>query len=145
MINIKNKKLAINGGIPVTAQSVLIHKPYLDENDFQAINETARTTFVSGNGPACIEFEKKLANYLGAKHALYTNSCTTALDLAFKVKNFPEGSEVIVPNFTYTSSALGPLLNKLKIVLCDVYSDNGNIDISKIERNFRDRIIDNFC
>jgi len=61
-----------------------------------------------------MEFEKLLAEYLGVKHVLYTSSCTTALDLAFKVKEFRAGSEVIVPDFTYTSSALGPLLNNLK-------------------------------
>lgn len=133
MINKQNNLLAINGGTPITKEKVLIHKPYLLEDDFKAVDETTRTTFISGNGPKCMEFEKKLADYLGVKHVFFTNSCTTALDLAFKAKNFPAGSEVIVPNFTYTSSALGPLLNNLKIVLCDVYPDNGNIDVSKIE------------
>lgn len=133
MIDIKNPKLAINGGSPVTKEPVIIHKPYLDEDDFQAIDKTARSTFISGNGPAGMEFEKRLAEYLGVKHVLFTNSCTTAIDLAFKAKNFPIGSEVIVPNFTYTSTALGPLLNNLKIKLVDVNPNNGNIAPSKIE------------
>ena len=130
---IDDKKLAINGGTPVSKEPIIIHKPYLDENDFIAIDKTARTTFISGNGPQCMEFEKRFAEYLGMKHVLFTNSCTTALDLAFKAKNFPAGSEVIVPNFTYTSTALGPLLNNLKIRLIDVHSDNGNINPANIE------------
>ncbi|MBK7377415.1 MAG: DegT/DnrJ/EryC1/StrS family aminotransferase [Ignavibacteriales bacterium] len=129
---INDSKLAINGGTPVTKQPIIIHKPYLAEDDFIAIDTTARSTFISGNGPQCMEFEKQFAEYLGMKHVLFTNSCTTALDLAFKAKNFPAGSEVIVPNFTYTSTALGPLLNNLKIRLCDVYGDNGNIDSAKV-------------
>ena len=133
MENNKLEKLAINGGKPVTEKPVLIHKPYLDEEDFKAVDETTRTTFISGNGPKCREFEQKLAEYLDVKHVFYTNSCTTALDLAFRAQNFPAGSEVIVPNFTYTSSALGPLLNNLKVVLCDVNPGNGNIDVNKIE------------
>jgi dTDP-4-amino-4,6-dideoxygalactose transaminase len=132
MKNQLNPKLAINGGTPVTTQTVVIHKPYLDEKDFSAVNKTLRSTFISGNGPQCMEFEKKLAAYLGVKHVLYTNSCTTALDLAFRVKDFPAGSEVIVPNFTYTSTALGPLLNNLKVRLVDVDPLNGNIDVNKI-------------
>jgi len=40
---------------------------------------------------------------------------------------------VIVPDFTYTSTALGPIYNNLKIVLADVYPDNGSIDVSKLE------------
>ena len=133
MENNKLEKLAINGGKPVTEKPVLIHKPYLDEEDFKAVDETTRTTFISGNGPKCREFEQKLAEYLDVKHVFYTNSCTTALDLAFRAQNFPAGSEVIIPNFTYTSSALGPLLNNLKVVLCDVNPGNGNIDVNKIE------------
>jgi dTDP-4-amino-4,6-dideoxygalactose transaminase len=74
-----------------------------------------------------------LAEYLGAKHVLFVNSATAALELAFRVKDFPPGSEVIVPDFTYTSTALGALYNNLKIVLADVYADNGSIDVAKIE------------
>jgi len=136
-----DKNLAINGGKPITTNHIIIHKPYLDEDDFIAIDKTARSTFISGNGPACMQFEKEFAEYLGMKHVLFTNSCTTALDLTFKAKNFPSGSEVIVPNFTYTSTALGPLLNNLKIKLCDVHADNGNIDPSKIEMLINEKTV----
>lgn len=128
-----NKALAINGGVPVTREPVLIHKPMLDEDDFASVDIAVRSTFVSGDGPACREFEKRLAGYLGAKHVLFVNSATSALELAFRAKDFPAGSEVIVPDFTYTSTALGALYNNLKIVLADVVADNGSIDVSKIE------------
>ncbi len=127
------KELAINGGNPVTQDPVIIHKPYLDESDFVAVDKAIRTTFISGDGPACREFETLLAEYVGVKHALYLGSATNALELAFRVKGFSPGSEVIVPDFTYTSSALGPLYNNLKVVLCDVNPDNGNIDVNKLE------------
>lgn len=133
-MNTKDKRLAINGGTPVTNEPVLIHKPYLDEDDFRIVESTVRSTFVSGDGPECREFEKKLCEYLGVKHALFVNSATSALELAFRVKNFAPGSEVLVPNFTYTSTALGALYNNLTIKLVDVYPDNGSIDINEIER-----------
>lgn len=129
----KNKSLAINGGSPVTKEFILIHKPSLEEDDFDSVNEAMRSTFLSGDGPKCREFEKMLAYYIGAKHVFFTTSCTAALDLAFMVKEFPAGSEVIVPNFTYTSTALGPILNNLNVVLIDVDPLTGNIDIEKIE------------
>jgi dTDP-4-amino-4,6-dideoxygalactose transaminase len=141
MLNSKDGNLAINGGMPVTKEPVLIHKPFLDENDFLAVNDAMRSTFISGNGPSCMEFEKRLADYFGVKYVLFTNSCTTALDLAFRVKNFPVNSEVIVPNFTYTSTALGPLLNALKVVLVDVNPLNGNVDIDKIEELITDKTV----
>jgi dTDP-4-amino-4,6-dideoxygalactose transaminase len=134
MTNKNNPNLVINGGVPVSVEPILIHKPYLDESDFKAVEAATRSTFVSGDGPACREFEHKLANYIGVKHALYVNSATSALELAFRVKNFPKGSEVIVPNFTYTSTAIAAAYNDLKIVLADVYPDNGSLDVSKLER-----------
>jgi perosamine synthetase len=136
-----NKTLAINGGKPVTQEPVLIHKPYLDEDDFKAVDRAMRSTFVSGDGPDCREFEKMLSEYLGARHVLFVNSATAALELAFRVKDFKPGSEVIVPDFTYTSTALGALYNNLKIVLADVYPDNGSLDVSKIEKLITDKTV----
>lgn len=130
---IQQTSLAINGGKPVTEEAILIHKPSINNQDIQSVTDALRSTFVSGDGPACREFEKYLAAYLGVKHALFVNSATTALDLAFMIKGFPAGSEVIVPNFTYTSTALGAILNNLKVVLADVNPDNGNLDIHQLE------------
>jgi len=141
MLNKSNPALAINGGTPVTGQPVLIHKPYLDEDDFAAVDRAVRSTFVSGDGPECRRFEEMLAEYLGVKHVLFVNSATSALELAFRVKDFHPGSEVIVPDFTYTSTALGAVYNNLKIVLADVYSDNGSIDVSKLEQYITARTV----
>jgi len=141
MLDKSNPTLAINGGTPVTGQPVLIHKPYLDEDDFTAVDRAVRSTFVSGDGPECRRFEEMLAEYLGAKHVLFVNSATAALELAFRVKNFPPGSEVIVPDFTYTSTALGAVYNNLKIVLADVYADNGSLDVSKLEQYITARTV----
>lgn len=141
MMEKNNKRLAINGGNPVTGEPVLIHKPLLDEADFDAVSKALRSTFVSGDGPSCREFEKGLTDFLGVKHALFLNSATSALELAFRVKNFKPGSEVIVPDFTYTSSALGALYNNLNVVLADVYPDNGSINVSKIDRLINKRTV----
>ena len=141
MLDKSNPTLAINGGTPVTGQPVLIHKPYLDEDDFTAVDRAVRSTFVSGDGQECRRFEEMLAEYLGAKHVLFVNSATAALELAFRVKNFPPGSEVIVPDFTYTSTALGAVYNNLKIVLADVYADNGSLDVSKLEQYITARTV----
>ncbi len=126
--------LAINGGHPVTQSPVIIHKPHLDDTDFEYVQTALKSTFVSGDGPECRIFEQKLAQYLGVKHALFVNSATSALELAFRVKNFPKDSEVIVPNFTYTSSALGALYNDLNIKLVDVNPENGSLDVEKLEQ-----------
>ena len=140
-MTVNSAELAINGGKAVAEDRILIHLPTIAEEDIQAVSEAMRTTFVSGDGPACREFDERLAEYLGVKFALFLNSATTALDLAFMVKNFPAGSEVIVPNFTYTSTALGPILNNLKVVLADVRPDNGNIDVNKLESYITEKTV----
>ena len=140
-MTITHPELAIDGGEPISKEPVLIHKPSITDEDVRSVAEAMRSTFVSGDGPACREFEKKLAAYLGVKHALFLTSCTVALDLAFMAKGFPAGSEVIVPNFTYTSTALGPILNNLKVVLADVRPDNGNLDVEKLESYITEKTV----
>ncbi|HMQ63675.1 MAG TPA: DegT/DnrJ/EryC1/StrS aminotransferase family protein [Flavilitoribacter sp.] len=140
-MTITHPELAIDGGEPISKEPVLIHKPSITDEDVRSVAEAMRSTFVSGDGPACREFEKKLADYLGVKHALFLTSCTVALDLAFMAKGFPAGGEVIVPNFTYTSTALGPILNNLKVVLADVRPDNGNLDIEKLESYITEKTV----
>lgn len=140
-LNTQNPKLAINGGNPLSKQPILIHLPCLEEDDFAAVDKSMRSTFVSGDGPDCRTFEKNLAEYLGVKHALFVNSATSALELAFRVKDFPVGSEVVCPNFTYTSTAIAAQYNQLKIVLADVYPDNGSLDVSKLESYITDKTV----
>jgi len=132
-MNRLNPLLAINGGPRSVEHNILIHVPCLDEDDFAAVDKATRSTFVSGDGPDCRQFEKLLGEFLGVKHALFVNSATTALELAFRVKDFPQGSEVICPDFTYTSTAVAAMYNNLTIVLADVYPDNGSLDVSKLE------------
>lgn len=141
MINRKNPKLAINGGEPVSKTKIPLYKPTIEEDDIEAVKNVVASTFVSGDGPECRAFEKELAEYLGVKHAFFTTNCTAALDLAFMIKNFPTGSEVIVPNFTFTSTALAPILNNLQVKLVDVDPLSGNIDVNKIEEAITNKTV----
>lgn len=136
-----NSTLAINGGTPIREKAIPLNLPYFDQDDFEIVEKTLRSTMVSGDGPQCRAFEKELAAYLGVKHAFFTASCTAALDLAFMIKDFKNESEVIVPNFTFTSTALAPILNGLNVVLVDVYSDSGNINVSEIEKKITSKTV----
>ncbi|HET7263542.1 MAG TPA: DegT/DnrJ/EryC1/StrS aminotransferase family protein [bacterium] len=115
--------------------------PLFDRDDLAAVTDALTSTFVSGDGPACRAFERDLSGYLGVKHVFFTTSCTAALDLAFMIKGFPADSEVLVPDFTFTSSALGPILNGLRVVLVDVRADNGNVNVGKIEAKITPRTV----
>ena len=140
MIN-KNFEFAINGGIPITERKIPLYQPTIDKDDAEAVKNAVLSTFVSGDGPECRLFEKELSTYLGVKYVFFTTSCTAALDLALMIKEFPTGSEVIVPNFTFTSTALAPVLNNLKVVLVDVNPLTGNIDVNKIEKSINEKTV----
>jgi dTDP-4-amino-4,6-dideoxygalactose transaminase len=137
----KSRNLAIYGGNPVSQNKIPIYLPTIESDDVEAVSKAVASTFVSGDGPECRKFESELSEYLGVKHVFFTTSCTAALDLAFMIKNFPAGSEVIVPNFTFTSTALAPILNNLNVVLVDVDPLTGNIDVSKIEENITNKTV----
>lgn len=113
-------------------KNIPLYIPYLDQSDENAILERIREKWIVGDGPKCREFEKEFANYLGVKYALLTTSCTAALDLSFMALGLGSG-EVIVPDYTFTSSALAPMLNGLDIKLCDVEYRTANIDPEILE------------
>jgi dTDP-4-amino-4,6-dideoxygalactose transaminase len=139
--DIMKKKNTPYDGMSGSQDKVPLYLPTIEEDDIEAVSKAVASTFVSGDGPECRKFESELSEYLGVKHVFFTTSCTSALDLAFMIKNFPAGSEVIIPNFTFTSTALAPILNNLSVVLVDVDPLTGNIDVNKIEENITTKTV----
>ena len=127
-----SKNLTIGKGGLVRDKKVPLHIPYLDKEDEDAVSERVRSSWVMGDGPKCREFEEAFADYLGVRYALLTTSCTTALHLAFMSLGLKEG-EAIIPDYTFTSTALAPMLNGMEIRLCDVEYQTANIDPNLIE------------
>ena len=109
------------------------NKPYLTGKEMQYIAEAVKSGKISGNGlftKKCQEFFEK---EFGFKKTLLTTSCTDALEMAAILANIKEGDEVIVPSFTFVSTALAFVRQGADIVFADSYSDNPNIDADQIE------------
>lgn len=83
------------------------------------------------HGPQNRQFEADFADYLGVKHAIALNSCTSALQLALQVQGIT--GEVIVPSFTFVASANAIVNAGAKPVFADIDYDTCNMDPSKIE------------
>jgi perosamine synthetase len=128
------EELAINGGKPVREKKIFIVEPYLGKEEVEAASECIRTTWISSNGPKGKAAEKMLAEYLGVKHVVLVSNCTAALHLAMMTLELKEG-EVIVPDYTFTSTGLAPTLCGCKPKLSEVEFDTANIDVTKIEEN----------
>jgi len=99
---------------------------------FELFEKVFEKTAFSG-GYFVEEFEKSFATYSETKYALGVSNGTTALHLAMLALNIGLGDEVIIPSFTFVSTALAFVRQGAKIVFADSYYDNPNIDADKIE------------
>lgn len=84
--------------------------------------------FISGNGPFCRECESLLERRLPGARVLLTPSCTHALEMAAMLLDMRPGDEVIVPSFTFVSTALAFASRGARPVFCDSRPDTLNID-----------------
>lgn len=78
--------------------------PWLDDAEVEAVAAVLGTGYLT-QGPVAARFERLIADYVGADHAIATSSCTTALHLALEGLGITPGDEVIVPDFTFPATA----------------------------------------
>ena len=90
-------------------------------------------------GPYVAEFERRFAEFTGAAHAAAASSCTTALHLAVVALGLKRGDEVIVPGFTWVSTANVVEYLGARPVFCDVDLKTFNLDVEQLESLVTDR------
>ena len=113
--------------------NVPITKPALGEEEARAPYESIKTGWVT-QGPKVAEFEKNLAEFVGAKHGIATTSCTTALHMALVALGVGPGDEVIVPSFSFIASANVILYTGATVVFADIDPRTFNVDPADVER-----------
>ena len=110
------------------------NRPHMTGNELeyirQAVEENKR---ISGNGIFTKRCQHFFEEEYGFKKCLLTTSCTDALEMAAILCDIQPGDEVIVPSFTFVSSALAFVRAGAKIVFADSMEKNPNIDAEKIE------------
>jgi dTDP-4-amino-4,6-dideoxygalactose transaminase len=109
------------------------NKPYLTGNETLYIEEAVKSGKISGNGIFTQKCQVFFEQKYGFKKVLLTTSCTDALEMCAILANIQPGDEVIIPSFTFVSTALAFVRQGAKIVFADSYEDNPNIDANKIE------------
>ncbi|MDR3056584.1 MAG: dTDP-4-amino-4,6-dideoxygalactose transaminase [Prevotella sp.] len=109
------------------------NKPYLTGKETQYIEQAVQSGKISGNG----EFTKKCQQFFEEKYdfkkCLLTTSCTDALEMCAILANIQPGDEVIIPSYTFVSTALAFVRQGAKIVFADSQVNHPNIDAEKIE------------
>lgn len=109
------------------------NKPYLTGKETHYIYDAVNSGKISGNGKYTQKCQAFFEKEYGFKKTLLTTSCTDALEMCAMLANIKEGDEIIVPSFTFVSTAIAFVRQGAKIVFADSYKDNPNIDVSKIE------------
>ena len=109
------------------------NKPYLTGKETQYIEQAVRSGKISGNGDFTQKCQAFFEEKYGFKKCLLTTSCTDALEMCAILANIQLGDEVIIPSYTFVSTALAFVRQGAKIVFADSYENNPNIDADKIE------------
>ena len=109
------------------------NKPFTIAGELENILAAVRGGHLAGDGRFTRECHQWLERNLGARKALLTHSCTAALEMAALLCELEPGDEVIMPSFTFVSTANAFVLRGAVPVFVDIRSDTLNLDESRIE------------
>lgn len=109
------------------------NKPYLTGKEAHYIYDAVYSGKISGNGKYTQKCHQFFEERYGFKKVLLTTSCTDALEMAALLLDIQPGDEVIVPSYTFVSTALAFVRQGAKIIFADSKEDHPGIDEDKIE------------
>jgi len=116
-----------------------VASPILEGRELEYVTDCIKSGWVSSSGKYVKQFEDEFASFCNAKYAVSTSSGTSALHLALKALGIKEGDEVIVPNFTFLSTANVVVHCNAKPVFVDVDKETWNMDIEKLKEKITER------
>lgn len=101
-------------------ESIRFNEPFLSGLELSSIQECFNNNFFSGNGPFTKKCQEILSNFLKADRVLLTHSCTAALEMSAMLLDLNDGDEIIMPSYTFCSTASAFLRERVKIVFCEI-------------------------
>ncbi len=110
------------------------NRPYLTGKEMDYITQSVLSKKISGNGMFTKKCQGFFESRYGFKKCLLTTSCTDALEMAAILCDVKPGDEVIIPSYTFVSSALAFVRQGAKIVFADSRVDNPNMDADLVEK-----------
>ncbi len=113
--------------------TIPFNKPYFTGEETKYIEEAVKNGHISGNGMFTKRCQHFFEERYGFKKTLLTTSCTDALEMAAILLDLKEGDEVIMPSYTFVSTANAFELRGAKIIFADSMSENPNMDVEKVE------------
>lgn len=108
-----------------------VNTPKIFSQEKRLVNKALSTGWISSEGPAVKQFEKKFSKFNKRKFGVTVSSGTAALEIIIKSLNLKKGDEVIIPAFTIISSVMCIIKNGLKPVLVDSDLENWNMSVNQ--------------
>lgn len=123
--------------------SIPFNRPYLSGNELNYISEAVSSRRLSGDGNFTRRAHALIEAHLGSGRSLLTTSCTDALEAAALLCDLQPGDEVIVPSYTFVSTANAFALRGATIRFADSHANNPNLDVASVAEliNERTRVI----
>lgn len=122
-----------------TSWRIPFNRATLLGHELEYVEQAVVNGHISGDGPFGRRCEKLLEEAVGCDRALLTTSCTHALELAALLLDLGPGDEVVVPSFTFASSATAFVLRGATIVFCDIRPDTLNLDEAQLSEVVTER------
>ncbi len=115
------------------------NKPFIVGKELYYIAQSVLSGKIAGDGLFTKKCHALLEEKFGARKVLLTHSCTAALEMAALLCDIKEGDEVILPSYTFVSTANAFYLRGAKLVFVDICPDNLNMDETKLPELITDR------
>jgi len=107
--------------------------PSIDEDDLRAVRDVLASGFLV-QGPRVAEFERTVADYIGSKHAIAVMNCTAALHLSLLALDVGPGDRVVVPTYSWPTTANVVSLCNAKPVFVDIDPRTFNMNPDSLEQ-----------
>lgn len=114
--------------------SIPFNKPFASGKEFLYIQDAIRRNRIAGDGHYTQKCNQWLEEHIGCVKALLTHSCTAALEMAAILADIQPGDEIIMPSYTFVSTANAFVLRGGIPVFIDICPMTLNIDVTKIEK-----------
>lgn len=115
-------------------RSIPFNEPCVGQAEVDAVARALQQGVLRGDGPVSKRVEAILRKWLDTSHVFFTTSCTHALEMAMIALDIGPGDEVIMPSFTFVSSANAVVLRGAKPVFAEIDAETLNIDPADIAR-----------
>jgi dTDP-4-amino-4,6-dideoxygalactose transaminase len=139
MLGIEKRSLYNGPKSDVAHPTVPFNRPTVARSQLQRIDEALRSGSTAGNGPFTKIVEKRLSELHKGAPVLLTPSCTAALEMTALLMDLQRGDEIIVPAFTFVSSANAFAMFGANIRFADVRADTWTMDLAHAEQLLTDR------